>query len=186
MWSPWADPGLEHLHLLQDDKGILADGMILRVKNGVPFRAHYLIRCDPLWRVQEAAISLLDSSRQVVRLQNDGMGHWMDASGNRMPLLDGCIDVDISVTAFTNTLPIRRMNLKQGESTPLTVAYIAVPEMEVKPSNQRYTCLQSASSGGLYRYEDEGLFRGFTVVLPVDADGLVLDYPELFRRVWSS
>lgn len=37
--------------------------------------------------------------------------------------------------------------------------------------------------GGLYRYEDEGVFRGFTVDLTVDGDGLVLDYPEIFRRM---
>jgi hypothetical protein len=186
MWSPWDEPGLEHLRLVQDAKGVLADGTILRVKDGSPFRAHYRIRCDPAWRVQEVEISLLDSSREDVRLRADGQGHWMDDSGNRILLLDGCMDVDISITPFTNTLPIRRTSLMQSESADLVVAYIAVPEMEVKPSHQRYTCLEESSKGGLYNYEDEGLFRGFTASLSVDSDRLVFDYPELFRRVWSS
>ena len=41
---------------------------------------------------------------------------------------------------------------------------------------------QQARVGGRYRYD--GLFRDFTAELPVDEDGLVLDYAETFRRVW--
>lgn len=36
-------------------------------------------------------------------------------------------------------------------------------------------------AGRLYRYE--GLFQGYVGELPVDTDGLVLDYPGTFRRV---
>ena len=35
----------------------------------------------------------------------------------------------------------------------------------------------------IYRYEDEGQFKGSDTDLPVDAEGLVLDYPGLFKRV---
>jgi hypothetical protein len=185
IWSAWDEPGLEHLHLIQEDQRILADGMILRVKDGIPFRVRYIIRCDPDWRVQAVELSLLDSSREEIRLYVDGKGHWRDGAGKPMPVLDGCLDVDISITPFTNTLPVRRLKLEQGASAEFAAAYIAVPEMEVRPSRQRYTCLESSPEGGLYRYEDEGLFRGFTALLPVDRDGLVLDYPDLFRRIWS-
>ena len=100
MWFPWDDPGLEHLRLAMDNEKILADGMILRVKDGNSFRAHYKIRCDSAWRVREADISLLDSNSQSIRLRADGKGRWTDDSGNLIPSLDGCIDVDISITAF--------------------------------------------------------------------------------------
>ena len=53
--------------------------------------------------------------------------------------------------------------------------------MEVTPVRQRYTCLEARPDGGLYRYE--GFSTGFVADLPVDADGLVLDYPGVFRRV---
>ncbi len=43
---------------------------------------------------------------------------------------------------------------------------------------QHYTCLKD---GKLYRYEAED--RSFTADLPVDADGLVIDYPTLFQRL---
>jgi hypothetical protein len=100
-----------------------------------------------------------------------------------MPDLDGCIDVDISSTPFTNTLPIRRLGLEPGESEELAVTYILVPELLVGAERQRYDCLEAQAEGGLYRFE--ALPSGFTAELPVDADGLVIDYPGLFRRVWS-
>jgi uncharacterized protein len=184
-WSPRNEPGLEHLHLLPDERGFLADGMILRVKEGRPVRVHYRIRCDPAWRVRKVELNLLESNFPPLRLQADGDGGWADESGDPIPLLDGCLDVDISITPFTNTLPIRRLELKPGESIEIVTAYIAVPEMQVQPSHQRYTCLECSSAGGIYRYEDQGLFQGFTADLPVDSDGLVLEYPELFRRIWS-
>jgi hypothetical protein len=34
----------------------------------------------------------------------------------------------------------------------------------------------------MYKYE--GLESGFTAELQTDRDGLVLDYPDLWRRVW--
>src|SRR5712692_6968034 len=80
--------------------------------------------------------------------------------------------------------PIRRLTLQPGSAATLSMVYIAVPQMHVEVTEQRYTCLKVTSSGGRYHYES--LVNGvsqFTVELPVDRDGLVLDYPGLFRRV---
>jgi uncharacterized protein len=181
MWTPWDTPGLEHLRLVWYDDGIVADGVIIGYKQGLPFRARYAIRCDILWNVREVRIDLLDQTSQRIELLADGEGHWTDSSGIAMPALDGCRDVDISATPFTNTLPIRRMALRPGETADLVVAYIAVPEMEVAPEPQRYICLAAREQDGRYRYES--LDGGFTAELAVDLDGLVVDYPELFRRV---
>jgi uncharacterized protein len=73
--------------------------------------------------------------------------------------------------------------MPRGESSEIAVVYVDVPPMRVEASRQRYTCLERRNGGGLYRYEDRGTFRGFTADLPVDADGLVLDYPGIFRRI---
>ncbi len=98
--------------------------------------------------------------------------------------LNRCLDVDISATPFTNTLPIRRLALQPGSSVILSMAYIAIPQMDIEATQQRYTCLEVTSFGGRYLYESlaDGVSR-FTAELPVDSDGLVLDYPGLFRRV---
>jgi hypothetical protein len=113
----------------------------------------------------------------------DGEGRWQRRSGEAVSELEGCIDVDISATPFTNTLPIRRLGLEPGEFEELAVAYIRVPELLVGAERQRYGCLRVQGDGELYRFE--ALPSGFTAELPVDTDGLVIDYPGLFRQAWS-
>ena len=183
MWAPWEGPGLEHLRLVTSDGGVLAKGLVIGLEAGRPFRIGYEIRCDGRWRVREVRAAAPDSERPVIELVADGEGHWKRGGGEPLPEFDGCIDVDISATPFTNTLPIRRLGLEPGESEELMVTYIRVPELLVGPERQHYGCLETQAVGGLYRLE--ALPSGFTAELPVDADGLVIDYPGLFRRAWS-
>ena len=184
LWSPWKGPGLEHLRLLRQEGGIFADSFILGVQEQGPFRVHYEIHCTAQWRVRAVHVSLLSDSPQSLDLFTDEDGTWTSGEGEMLPLLHGCLDVDISVTPFTNTLPIRRLALQPGSSATLKMAYIAIPEMHVEAMEQRYTCLEVSSSGGRYLYESlkHGV-SSFSAELPVDQDGLVLDYPGLFRRV---
>jgi hypothetical protein len=183
MWAPWVGPGLEHLRLVTSDGGVEANGLVIGLEAGRPFRIGYEVRCDERWRVREVRVATPDSERPVLELLTDGEGHWKRRGGEPVAELDGCIDVDISATPFTNTLPIRRLGLEPGESEELTVTYIRVPELLVGPERQRYGCLEAQADGGLYRFE--ALPSGFTAKLPVDAEGLLIDYPGLFRRTWS-
>jgi hypothetical protein len=184
MWVPWEGLGLEHLHLLRSDGGgVVANGLVIGLEAGRPFRIGYEVRCDGLWRVREVRAAAPDSERPVLALLADGEGHWKRGGGEPIPELEGCIDVDISATPFTNTLPIRRLGLEPGESEELAVVYVRVPELLIGPERQRYGCLEAGPNGGRYRFE--ALPSGFTAELPVDAEGLVLDYPGLFRRAWS-
>jgi uncharacterized protein len=181
-WSRWDGPGLEHLRLRVREGGIEADGVVVGEEGGTCFRARYVIRCDQHWRTRELILDPLDGS-DPLHLSSDGEGDWRDASESALPELRGCIDVDLSVTPFTNTLPIRRLDLREGESSDIAVVYVNVPVMELGTSRQTYTCLERGPGSGLYRYEDRGIFKGFTADLPVDENGLVLDYPGIFRRI---
>ena len=98
-----------------------------------------------------------------------------------MPALDGAIDVDIMATPFTNTLPIRRLDLAERQSADIQVAYVSVPDLTLSLARQRYTCL---SAGALYRFDS--LESGFSRDIGIDRDGLVTEYPGLFRRIASS
>jgi uncharacterized protein len=183
MWTPWEELGIGHLRLVTSDDGVVANGLVIGLEAGRPFRIGYEVRCDERWRAREVRAAAPDLERPVLQLLADGEGHWKSRGGEPIPELDGCIDIDISATPFTNTLPIRRLGLEPGESEELMVTYVRVPELLVGPERQRYGCLEAQADGGLYRFE--ALPSGFTAELPVDADGLVIDYPGLFRRAWS-
>jgi uncharacterized protein len=106
MWSPWEGPGLEHLRLRVGKGGIEADGIVVGQEGGSTFRARYVVRCDRSWRTRELILDPLDGS-DPLHLRSSGEGDWRDASGRALAELRGCIDVDLSATPFTNTLPIR-------------------------------------------------------------------------------
>src|SRR5918997_144764 len=183
MWSAWDAPGLGHLHLAMHKDGVIADGIVIGVAEGRPLRVAYEVRCDSSWRVRVVRVGILGSEVPGVDLLSNGQGNWSRPDGRDVPELKDCIDVDISVTPFTNTLPIRRLSLAPTESAEVSVAYFEGTELQAWPELQRYTCLEKSERGGLYRFLS--LDGGFTADMPVDADGLVLDYPGLFKRAFQ-
>jgi uncharacterized protein len=183
MWSAWDGPGLGHLRMEMHDDGIVADGMVIGVTEARPFRVTYKVRCDVGWRVRAVRVGVPGPDPPEVDLLSDGEGNWTTPDGRAASELDGCLDVDISVTPFTNTLPIRRLGLVPTESAGISVVYIQGTRLQAWLEPQRYTCLKKDNQGGLYSFLS--LDGGFTADLPVDADGLVLDYPGLFRRVFQ-
>jgi hypothetical protein len=182
MWYVWDRPGLGHLRLVVGDSGVVADGMIIGVTQGRPFRLAYEVRCDPYWRVRYTRVGVPGEPPKV-ELLSDGEVHWTGPDGRTVTYLEGCEYVDISETPFTNTLPMRRLGLVPGESAEITVAYFDGAMLQPWPEPQRYTCLEKDEEGGLYRFES--LDGGFTADLPVDTDSLVLDYPGLFKRAFQ-
>ncbi len=105
------------------------------------------------------------------------------AHAEEIPALEGCAEVDLSASAFTNTIPIRRLDLAENQKADLKVAYVDAYSMEVKTAEQRYTCVHRGTSESSYYYE--GLAAGQRVVVTVDSDGLILDYPGVFRRTFQ-
>ena len=164
---------MEHVDISPADGGIDFAGVVIGNADS-PFALAYRLRVDSEWHVREA--HLKTTSRHGLHIVSNGKGTW-HVNGVEELALQGCLDIDIQASPITNTLPIRRLGLKPGESSELRLCYIAVPDLIVTVAEQRYTAL----ADGLYRFES--LTSSFTADLPVDADGLVKDYPGLFRRI---
>jgi hypothetical protein len=180
MWTAWDNSGLGHLRLAVRDSGVVADGLVLGAAEGHPFRVAYKVHCDTGWRVRAVRVGLPGEAPKV-ELLSDGEGNWSTYDGQTVAYLEGCEYVDIAETPFTNTLPISRLDLATGESADIFVTYFDATELQPWPEPQRYTCLEKSAQGGLYRFLS--LDGGFQADLPVDADGLVIDYPGLFKRI---
>jgi len=181
MWAPLNGPGLEHLRLAQRDDGAAVSGMVIALADNVPFRLRYTVFCDTGWRVLDVRLNVeRQGAVGTTVLQSDGEGRWMTENGDPLHALDGCIDIDLSATPFTNTLPIRRLGLEPGESAEIDAVYFRLPAAAPQPMHQRYTCLELGPNGGRFLYES----ATYRAELPVDRDGLVLDYPASWRRVW--
>ncbi|MFI9586036.1 putative glycolipid-binding domain-containing protein [Streptomyces sp. NPDC052236] len=114
-----------------------------------------------------------------LRLLHDGHGRWT-ADGDPLPDVDGALDCDIALSPLTNTMPLLRhgLHLTPGERTFLT-AWVSVPDLTVHPSAQTYTHLARTERGGLVRFAS-GDYRSD---VEFDADGLVINYPDLAHRL---
>jgi len=182
-WIPsWSashpDVGIEHLRLSEGQ----ADGLVVAIDDERgPFRLHYRLSWDAQWCLRDAALSLIGGEGVAARtmgLATDGQGHWTDDRGAALPALEGCLDIDIWPTPFTNSFPIRRVSLAVGERREFRMAWVDGTALTVRPQAQAYTRLDERR----YRFESlDG--SGFTADLEVDEHGLVVDYPGLFRRV---
>jgi len=175
-WGSENRKGLERLLIETGPDGIRAEGLVIGDRGSQHYGLRYALSCDANWVVREVSLDVQGGGS--LRLLSDGKGNWGNGNGVALPELAGCIDVDISATPFTNTLPIRRLKLSQGQREAIRVAYIPVPSLVPAAAEQAYTCLVQNE-----RYRYEGIFRNFEADLEVDAEGIVVDYPSLFTRV---
>jgi hypothetical protein len=177
LWNPQRPGvGLEHLLLGENT----ADSVLIALdEERGPFRLTYQLTWNEHWRLEEARLSARDAQGiHSLTLCTDGLGRWHDGNGQLRPDLDGCLDIDIWPTPFTNTFPLRREPMAIGERKEFRMAWVFAPDLTVKPQAQAYTRLAE----DLYLFEslDDS---GFAARLTVDAECLVVSYPDLFERI---
>jgi len=175
-WASEEGDGIEHLAFETGEDGFAVESAVVGQRYGKAYGLHYVVRCDAQWRTRYAWLKIVGGGE--LELHGDGAGNWRDGHGLVLSAIEGCIDIDIAATPFTNTLPIRRLQLAEGERQPISVAYISTPDLQVTRVEQAYSCVEVNRE---YRYE--GIFRNFTANLSVDEDGFVIDYPTLFTRL---
>ncbi|MBB6414316.1 putative glycolipid-binding domain-containing protein [Mesorhizobium sangaii] len=173
-WHEWDGPGLEHLLLQERAAEVSADSVVI-CSGETPFAVRYRIACNANWHARSVMVDVIGSGQTLV-LAADCDGRWT-RDGLLLPELDGVLDPDLTVTPFTNTLPIRRLRLSTGQSAEITTAFIDFPAFTVVANPQRYTCLEE---GRRYLYESRA--SDFKRELEIDRDGLVVSYPDFWRR----
>lgn len=181
VWQALEEPSTEHLMLDERADGWVAvESTVVGVIDGQPFTLRYAVQIDAGWRVRSLSAEMPFSWSRV-ELRSDGADNWASGDPDLDMLLRGCIDIDILVSPFTNTLPIRRLQLDVGASAEIDVVYVTVPSLQFSPRRQRYSRIDED------RYRFESLRNGvsvFTADITTDADGIVIDYPGLFRRIY--
>jgi hypothetical protein len=109
--------------------------------------------------------------------------------GGDAAALAGAVDCDLGLSPLTNTLPVLRLGLLGllggGPPHEVLVAWVSVPDLAVRPAAQRYRPAGTDARGRpVVRFEDAD--GDFAADLTFDADGFVLHYPGLARRVGGS
>lgn len=169
-WQTWDGDGDETVTLRWENEGWTAIGEVGREA------VSYVIRLSATWKVRQFLL-FRDSDEPDLWLGNDGSDRWGEMNGAHRSDLDGCGDIDLHITPFTNTLPIRRLQLETGHGADVTTALVDVETLGVIVVKQRYENL----GGGSWRKTHSR--TGTSIEFRVDQYGLVQDEPDLFRRV---
>jgi hypothetical protein len=176
-----AREGFEVLFIDRHESGWSFSGRTAAIEADEVWTVGYVIDVDLAWRTLGARITgrSVDGERSL-EISSDGDGYWR-ADGIHRPELDGCLDLDLESSAFTNALPVQRLQLPLGAEAQAPAAYVRAAGLQLERLEQRYTRLDDDVRG--QRYDYEAARFEFRAQLQYDRAGLVLTYPGIAIRV---
>jgi uncharacterized protein len=178
VWRGLDDWRAEVSHVRRDGERLSAQGTQIGVSPD-PYRLDYSLRTGREFVTETLELSLLrGGALKRLLLSRAAAGSWT-ADDRPLPDVEGALDCDLGLSPLTNTMPVLRHRLLDPGAEPhdFVMAWVAVPELSVHRSEQRYEPID----GGTVRYV--GKHRDFVGELTFDRDGLVIRYPQLAERV---
>ena len=171
--------------------GLSATGTALGA-DPVPFHVDYRLEAPEFVTRELELMATAEGWRRRLLLRHDGSGAWeadVDDEGEvpggpwdgSLPDLSGALDIDIQNSPLTNTMPILRQGFQDGGSGDFLMAFVTMPSLRVEASPQRYEHLRTTDDGSVVRFISRD--GDFKADLELDADGLLIHYPRLARRV---
>jgi len=176
LWTGREYHSLENCLVNSTHNGFEINSTIIGKYEGKIYKVEYHIQTNRHWETVFLELKSQHSNqRERLTLKGDAKGNWT-STGRRADQFKGCIDVDIPLTPFTNTLPINRLRLSPNEERQISVIYLDLLEQQVKPVYQKYTRLSELE------FQYENVPNDFEAKIEVDELGLVVNYPALFVR----
>ena len=178
VWSIDETAGFDTAWATIDGSRLEADGRAAGLLPR-PYWIEYRLETDDAFatRSLEVRSRWMDGSAQ--RDLRRAAGRWT-VDGEPRPDLDAALDCDLAACPLTNTMPVLRHGLQIGPGDhSFVMAFVEVPSLRVVVSVQRYTHLRTTADGAVVRYRS----GSFQSDLEIDADGFVVAYPQLGRRV---
>jgi uncharacterized protein len=131
----------EYATLRESESGYQLRGLTVLPRENVPCHVSYEVSIDREWYPFAAIVVCeIPSGALRIALSLIAEDRWA-IDGTPAPRLLGCRDLDLGWTPVTNTIPIRRLGLPVGGTARIMAAWIRFPELDIVPSEQRYTRL---------------------------------------------
>jgi hypothetical protein len=181
-WSSDDGRRLETVRIVVTERGLRASGYLVVVGRH-SFGASYSVLCDAAGRTRRLTVHS-DSAitERGLSLTRTPGGPWLDGAGKSPPIpeLDLAHDIDLTASAFTNSLAIRRLGLHQryGEESVM-VTEVGVPDLGVGPIEHHYRTVSLTADGARLHHRGPAGDHDITV----DRNGFVIDLPHLSYRL---
>jgi uncharacterized protein len=138
---------------------------------------NYELTVDSSWNTKRFLVSShIGEEVFAADGERDAAGRWT-INGLEMPEYDNCTDIDITLTPFTNTLPVKRPRLLVGGKRQIEVIYIDPEERKISLQKQLYI----RKTTDVYHFET--VPNDFEADIRFGEDGFVESYPGLFERI---
>jgi uncharacterized protein len=175
-----ARDGFEVVFVHMHDDGYRVAGATSAVEGADAWVVRYVIDLASDWRTRSAHVAGWSARGcRELRLDGDGSGGWQ-INGAAAAHLDGCLDVDLESSAFTNALPVHRLGLDVGGHAQAPAVYVRALDLTVDRLEQRYRRLDDDAERRRYHYRAPAF--AYECQLVYDPDGLVFDYPGIAVR----
>lgn len=177
----FARDGFEIVFFKASESRLICEGCTAGIEDGRGFWVEYTIELDTSWCTRRALIrNGSQAGRKETLLISDGPRHWW-INGRAAPELEGCFDVDLESSAFTNAFPMNRLALSTGDKSGAPAAWVRAFDLSVERLEQSYVRLPDSQSCKVFDYDAPS--NAFQCKLVYDRNGLVLDYPGIAVRV---
>ncbi|WP_114818975.1 putative glycolipid-binding domain-containing protein [Chryseobacterium sp. KLBC 52] len=179
IWKGIFYQSLEYFNLQSDDINYTVESKIIGCLEDKIYSIEYKIHIDKDWLVQDFLIESEINKVKRILTGKKIQDQW-EINNVINPEINDFKFIDISLTPFTNTLPINNLKLSENSSQKIDVIYIDVFNHHIRPVQQQYT--RTAVNQYLY----ENVETDFKAEISVDESGLVTNYPELFKKIADS
>ena len=192
-WIKDSVVGAEHAQVVLESDRLAAVSVAI-ADDPLPYRLDFELETAPEYVTRRLWLRTRgDRWERTLDLRRTDDGKWtaeptssgsppLPAAGGDVALFEGALDCDVAHSPVTNSMPVlRHRMLAEAGSHDFLMAWVSLPDLTVRPSRQRYVSLPDAAETGVVRFES--LDSPFTADLSFDPDGLVIDYPELGRRL---
>jgi len=175
LWRRLDSPGHDACRFEGRESDWHLDGTAVFLHNGAPARLTYRVGGDSAWRTREGSVYGFVGNEMVdVKIERDADGTWI-MNGRTAPAVEGLVHLDFGFTPATNSPHLRQLDLRQGQSADLPVAWLDVPPSGLQVLPQRYERRTQTT----YWYEAPTV--GYAAVLELTLAGFIRHYPGLWQ-----
>ncbi|WP_261511587.1 putative glycolipid-binding domain-containing protein [Chryseobacterium paludis] len=176
LWKGIAYESLEYFKIEKKNENNVVESKIIGSQNGNIYDVNYRLVIDGNWLIRAFEIeSEINTIKRKMTGENSEHGWQINIMTNSD--FKGFKYIDISLTPFTNTLPVNNLSFDMETPKEIDVIYIDVLKNNIVPVKQRYTKIADN------KYFYENLNSGFKGNMSVDEVGLVDNYFGLFEKI---
>ncbi len=176
IWKGLFYDSLEYCKIKERSNFFFVESKILGIFENKIYSMDYKLEINPNWSISNFEINYEVNNIKNVIKGNKANNEWIINDKIEKELL-GVDFIDISLSPFTNSLPINNLNLKIGEEKIIDVIYLNILESEINLVKQKYKRIGEK----IFKYEN--IPNDFEAEIEIDEFGLVKYYPKLFKKL---